>query len=53
MGAVMDGSYQKDTKYTRAAYTNNGSYDDFAPGSTYLELSQTEKDVSSYYYSCY
>jgi len=45
MGAVMDGSYQKGTKYTRAAYTNNGSYDDFAPGSTYLELSQTERDL--------
>ena len=45
MGAVMDGSYQKGTKYTRASYTNNGSYDDFAPGSTYLELSQTEKNL--------
>ena len=45
MGAVMDGSYQKGTKYTRASYTNNGAYNDFAPGSTYLELSQTERDL--------
>ncbi|MCM1233082.1 MAG: glycoside hydrolase family 3 C-terminal domain-containing protein, partial [Ruminococcus flavefaciens] len=45
MGAVMDGSYSKGTKYTRATYTNNGSYDDFTPGMTYLELSQTEKDL--------
>ena len=45
MGAVMDGSYQKGTKYTRATYTNNGSYDDFTAGTTYLELSQTEKDL--------
>ena len=45
MGAVMDGSYNKGTKYTNASYTNNGSYDDFPAGTTYLELSQTEKDL--------
>ena len=45
MGAVMDGSYQKGTKYTRASYTNNGDYDDYAPGSTYLELSRTERNL--------
>lgn len=45
MGAVMDGSYEKGTKYTRASYTNNGDYDDFGPGSTYLELSKTEQDL--------
>lgn len=45
MGAVMDGSYLKGTKYTRATYTNNGSYDDFGPGSTYLELSRTKRDL--------
>ena len=45
MGAVMDGSYQKGTKYTRASYTNNGDYDDYASGSTYLELSQTERNL--------
>ena len=45
MGAVMDGSYQKGTKYTRATYTNNGDYDDFEAGSTYLELSRTEREL--------
>ncbi|MGM9592997.1 MAG: glycoside hydrolase family 3 N-terminal domain-containing protein [Candidatus Onthomonas sp.] len=57
MGAVLDGtydaerdviangSYNQGTKYTNALYKNNGDYDDFAPGSTYLELSQTEKDL--------
>lgn len=45
MGAVMDGSYDKGTKYTKALYTNNGDYDDFEPGSTYLELSRTERDL--------
>lgn len=45
MGAVMDGSYSKGTKYTNASYTNNGDYDDFEQGSTYLELSRTEKDL--------
>lgn len=45
MGAVMDGSYNQGTKYTRATYTNNGSYDDFTAGMTYLELSQTERDL--------
>nr|AFN84568.1 beta-glucosidase-related glycosidase [uncultured bacterium scaffold00090] len=45
MGAVMDGSYNQGTKYTNASYTNNGDYDDFEAGSTYLELSQTEKDL--------
>lgn len=45
MGAVMDGSYNQGTKYTNATYTNNGDYDDFSEGSTYLELSQTEKDL--------
>ncbi|MDD3251159.1 MAG: glycoside hydrolase family 3 C-terminal domain-containing protein [Lachnospiraceae bacterium] len=45
MGAVMDGSYAKGTKYTNASYTNNGDYDDFGQGSTYLELSKTEQDL--------
>lgn len=45
MGAVLDGSYNKGTKYTNALYTNNGSYDDFEAGSTYLELSRTERDL--------
>lgn len=45
MGAVMDGTYQKGTKYTNASYTNNGDYDDFTDGMTYLELSKTEQDL--------
>lgn len=45
MGAVMNGTYQKGTKYTKALYTNNGAYDDFEAGSHYLELSRTEKDL--------
>ena len=31
--------------YYAASYTNNGSYDDFAPGESYLELSKTERDM--------
>lgn len=45
MGAVMDGSYDQGTKYTKAVYENNGDYDDFEAGSTYLELSRTERDL--------
>lgn len=57
MGAVLDGTYNADrdviangsynqgTKYTNALYRNNGDYDDFGPGSHYLELSRTEKDL--------
>lgn len=45
MGTVMSGTYDQGTKYTRATYTNNGSYNDFSDGMTYLELSQTEKNL--------
>lgn len=45
MGAVMDGSYAVGTKYTNASYTNNGEYDDFEQGSSYLELSRSERDL--------
>lgn len=46
MGAVMDGSWNQGTKYTNASYQNNSSeYDDFTDGQTYLELSQTERDL--------
>lgn len=31
--------------YTNATYTNNGSYDDFDEGESYLELSNTEEDM--------
>lgn len=45
MGAVLDGSYNEGTKYTNASYQNNGDYADFEAGSTYLELSRTERDL--------
>ena len=45
MGAVLAGTYQKGTKYTNALYTNNGDYDDFTTGMTYLEPSKTEQDL--------
>lgn len=31
--------------YTAASYTNNGDYDDFDEGESYLELSRTEEDL--------
>lgn len=31
--------------YTNATYTNNGDYDDFDQGESYLELSNTEEDM--------
>lgn len=47
MGAVMDGSWSEPgTKYLRASYKNNSeAYDDYTQGQTYLELSQTEKNL--------
>lgn len=39
------GEYFQGTKYTKGYYKNNGDYEDFEDGSTYLELSQTEKDL--------
>lgn len=47
MGAVMDGSWNEPgTKYLKATYNNNSqAYPDFVDGQTYLELSQTEKDM--------
>jgi beta-glucosidase len=56
MKAVIDGTYNANNDstadpvkanycYTNASYTNNGSYDDFEEGQTYLELSKTEKDM--------
>lgn len=52
MKAVIDGSYNikeavsvlpNNYRYTNASYTNNGNYDDFASGESYLELSRTEE----------
>lgn len=58
MNAVIKGTYDpKDSflvdagtseygyGYMNGTYTNNGNYDDFAPGESYLELSKTEKDM--------
>ncbi len=42
---VMDSKYANNYGYTGGVYTNNGDYDDFAPGEHYLELSQTERDM--------
>ncbi len=52
MHSVIDGSYNISTlvsnnpdtyPYTKVTYTNNGDYDDFDPGESYLELSNTEE----------
>ena len=47
MGAIMDGSWSEPgTKYLRGSYTNNSdSYADYTDGQTYLELSQTERNL--------
>ena len=57
MNAVINGTYDLTTtdkieasvatnyNYTRASYTNNGDYDDFDEGETYLELSNTEEQM--------
>lgn len=47
MGAVMDGSWNEPgTKYLNAKYQNNSEeYDDYTEGQTYLELSQTERNL--------
>lgn len=52
MHAVIDGSYNVSAlvsnnpevyPYTKVTYTNNGDYDDFDEGESYLELSNTEE----------
>lgn len=52
MSAVIKGTYNVASQvsvapdnygYTNAAYTNNGDYDDFDEGESYLELSNTEE----------
>ena len=54
MYAVIHGSYNPaetvsvvpaNYNYMNASYTNNGNYDDFNEGESYLELSMTEKDM--------
>lgn len=54
MNAVIKGTYDirdevaggnEGYNYYDAAYTNNGDYDDFEKGESYLELSRTEEDL--------
>ena len=55
MGAVIDGSYDNirqlkangnsNYNYYAAAYNNNGDYNDYETGQTYLQLSRTERDM--------
>lgn len=46
MGAVLDGTWSQGTKYTNGFYENNSDeYPDFTDGQTYLELSQTERNL--------
>ena len=54
MAAVIGGTYNPAAQvsaapgnysYMNAVYFNNGAYDDFEPGESYLELSRTEEDL--------
>lgn len=54
MNAVIKGTYNLASEvasipdnfsYMNSSYTNNGSYDDFEEGESYLELSRTEEDL--------
>lgn len=54
MNAVINGTYNTglstsnapaNWRYQNASYTNNGDYDDFEPGESYLELSVTEEQL--------
>lgn len=54
MNAVIKGTYDPAEEisaapsnygYMNATYTNNGNYDDFEAGESYLELSKTEEDM--------
>ncbi len=53
MAAVIAGTYNQASlaaapanfTYMNSSYTNNGSYDDFEAGETYLELSVTEEQM--------
>lgn len=46
MGAVLDGTWSQGTKYTNGTYQNNSDeYADFTDGQSYLELSQTERNL--------
>lgn len=54
MNAIIKGTYNPglevsvapaNWRYMNAYYTNNGAYDDFEPGESYLELSVTEEQM--------
>lgn len=54
MNAVINGTYNlakevssapDNFAFTNSSYINNGSYDDFEEGESYLELSRTEEDM--------
>lgn len=55
MGAVIDGTYDNVRQekangnagynYYASSYTNNGDYNDFEAGESYLQLSRTERDM--------
>ena len=55
MGSVIDGTYDnvrqekahgnEGYNYYASTYTNNGSYNDYEKGETYLQLSKTERDM--------
>lgn len=54
MNEVINGSYNKSAEvsnnpdvypYTKVTYQNNGDYDDFDSGESYLELSNTEENM--------
>ena len=55
MNAVIKGTYDNVRQekangnsgynYYASTYTNNGDYDDFEPGESYLQLSKSEKDM--------
>ena len=55
MGSVIKGTYDNvrqekangnaQYNYYACTYTNNGNYDDFEDGESYLQLSRTERDM--------
>jgi beta-glucosidase len=55
MGAVIDGTYDnvrqekangnQGYNYYASSYTNNGDYNDYESGESYLQLSRTERDM--------
>ena len=44
----LGSDYYQGTKYTKAYYKNNGDYNDFEAGDSYLQLSKTEENLVDY-----